>query len=124
MLFSEFIDGTGCKDNEYNYKIYKRLELMYMADDSITKAEIYEYGKKLVDNSKTAKELEIEANWKAELKELNRQLDNHKAQIKQYTEYYKMDKDVYWKQQAQWQRQLAKTVRNQIAGLKWCLATV
>lgn len=49
MLYSEFIAGTDCKDNTHNFNVYKRLEVMYMNSD-ITKEEIFEYGKKLVDN--------------------------------------------------------------------------
>ena len=49
MLFSEFIEGTGCKDNMHNFKVYKDLEVMYMNSD-ISKEYIFEYGKKLVDN--------------------------------------------------------------------------
>ena len=45
MLFSEFVEGTGCKDNEKNYEVYKNLEIMYM-NSNMSKAEIYEYGKK------------------------------------------------------------------------------
>ena len=56
MLFSEFREGTGCKDNQHNHEVYKNLEIMYMNSD-MTKEEIYEYGKKLVDNSKTVEEL-------------------------------------------------------------------
>lgn len=49
MLFSEFIAGTGCKATRHNFKVYEDLEVMY--DNSrITKEQIYEYGKKLVDN--------------------------------------------------------------------------
>ena len=54
MLYGEFIEGTGCKDNEHNYKVYCDLEIMCMNSD-MSKAEIYEYGKKLVDNSKSEK---------------------------------------------------------------------
>lgn len=80
MLFSEFQQGTGCKDNAHNHQIYERLELMYMADDAITKEEIYEYGKKLVDNSKSEEELALEA-------QINSEIASYKEQIKQLKEY-------------------------------------
>lgn len=68
MLWSEFVEGTGCKDTEHNYNVYKELELIYMNTDC-TKAHIYEMGKKLVDNSKTEEQIEKEARRKiAELK--------------------------------------------------------
>ena len=96
MLYSEFVQGTGCKENDHNYKIYKRLELMYMADDTITKEEIYEYGKKLVDNSKSESELEVE-------RQVKQLIDSYKGQIKYYQElikgdefYLKAETDPYW----------------------------
>lgn len=49
MLYSEFVTGTGCKDNEYNYQVYRDLEILYMHSDH-SHFEIYEMGKKLVDN--------------------------------------------------------------------------
>lgn len=80
MLWNEFVEGTGCRDNEHNYKVYKDLEVMYMNSD-MNKAEIYEYGKKLVDNSKSEKELEAEREikeeitfWKNEIERFNREI--------------------------------------------------
>lgn len=60
MLYSEFIEGTGCKDTKNNYQVYKNLEIMYM-NSNMSKSDIYEYGKKLVDNSKTDEEIKLEA---------------------------------------------------------------
>jgi hypothetical protein len=83
MLYSEFIEGTGCKDSEHNYKVYKDLEIMYMNSD-MTKAEIYEYGKKLVDNSKSEEQLKLEAEIKAEIKELKEQLKDATEKARRY----------------------------------------
>lgn len=80
MLYSEFIDGTGCRDNEHNYEVYKNLEVMYMNSD-MSKAEIYEYGKKLVDNSKTERELQIEAEVREEIKNMNDEIAYYKWQV-------------------------------------------
>lgn len=91
MLYCEFVENTGCKDNEHNYKLYKRLELIYMNDDTISKSEIYEMGKKLADNSKSKEELEFE-------QELLAQIDDHKKNIKAYQSeiaYNKEMKDLY-----------------------------
>lgn len=122
MLYSEFIEGTGCKDSEYNFKIYKRLELMYMADDAITKAEIYEYGKKLVDNSKSQEQIAFENEIKRQIADLREQLKTFQADAKRYMEWHKEEPgDTYWKKQAQWQKDLVKTTKQQIAGLKFCL---
>lgn len=80
MLYSEFIEGTGCKDTQFNYGVYKNLEIMYMNSD-MSKAEIYEYGKKLVDNSKTEAELEAEARVTAEINDLKADNESRKAHI-------------------------------------------
>jgi len=123
MLYNEFIEGTGCKDNDYNYKIYKRLELMYMADDSITKQEIYEYGKKLVDNSKSQEELEVEKKINIEIGHLKEELKQYSEEEKRYNEYYMADKtDKFWKTQRDWCRKCIKTTRSKIAELKMILA--
>ena len=66
MMYDEFVKGTGCKQNAHNYQVFRNLEVMYMNTD-MSKQEIYEYGKKLVDNSKTEQELKLEAEIKAEI---------------------------------------------------------
>ena len=52
MLYSEFITGTGCRETEQNYSIYKGLEIIYMNTD-LSKDEIYKLGKRLVNNGLT-----------------------------------------------------------------------
>lgn len=128
MLYNEFVEGTGCKDNEHNYKVYRDLEIMYMNSD-MSKAQIYEYGKKLVDNSKSEAELKVEAEVKAEIEE-------HKAEIAKYKEWIKQNEEmlVYWKEQMDkemiafyrnpikhWKEEI-RYHRNQISALKWVLA--
>ena len=73
MLYSEFINGTGCKDNDHNYEVFKNLEVMYMNTD-MTKDQIYEYGKKLVDNTKSEKEIAFE-------KEIKEQIESEKKRL-------------------------------------------
>ena len=80
MLYNEFIEGTGCRDNDHNYKVYRDLEIMYMNSD-LTKSQIYEYGKKLVDNSKTQKELEFEAQIKEEIAALKADIKSYERQL-------------------------------------------
>lgn len=58
-MYSEFLDGTGCRQTDYNYQVYKRIEAAYMSDDTMTKADAYDWGRKLVDNSLTEEELGI-----------------------------------------------------------------
>ena len=90
MLYSEFITGTGCKDTEYNYNVYKNLEIMYM-NSEMTKAQIYEYGKKLVDNSKSEKQIEFENEIKAEIESLENELRYTKREADRYAEYFRTE---------------------------------
>ena len=126
MLYNEFIEGTGCKDNEKNYKVYKDLEIMYMNSD-MSKAEIYEYGKRLVDNSKSEKELEVEAEVKEEIEACKKQIAIYKKDIE-----WKQTCIEEWRDDKEWCKTLRaeiryykeqiKIQRNRIAALKWVLA--
>lgn len=128
MLYNEFIEGTGCRDNDHNYKVYKDLEIMYMNSD-MSKAKIYEYGKKLVDNSKSEAELKVEAEVKAQIEEHKDQIATLKGWIKQNEEmlsYWKerMDKEMiafYRNPIKRWKEEI-RYHRNQISALKWVLA--
>lgn len=121
MLYSEFIEGTGCKENDHNYKVYKDLEVMYM-NSNLTKTEIYEYGKKLVDNSKSKEEIEFEENINAQIAELKEEHKHYVAEAKRYEEYYKTDKtDKFWKDQMDWSKRCAHTAWRKIQELKWVL---
>lgn len=128
MLYSEFIQGTGCKDNEHNYEVYRNLEVMYMNSD-LSKDVIYEYGKKLVDNSKSEKELEVEAGIKAEIESIEAEIKSAKEWQKYYKaqkEYNKSVGDKFWEKEnrrmEQYYTDEIKQLRNRIAGLKWVLA--
>lgn len=122
MLYSEFIENTGCKDNPQNYQLYKNLEVMYMHSD-LPKATIYEYGRKLADNSKSQKEIEIETRVKAEIEtyltyakdclaeaaKYQSYIDfcqNTKEEIKEYRASVK-----FWKEEAAKQKRHAKAIR-------------
>ena len=52
MRYSEFLKSTDCKDNKHNRNIFFKLVDLYMNSD-ITKEDVYEFGKKLVDNSES-----------------------------------------------------------------------
>lgn len=128
MLYSEFIQGTGCKDNEKNYKVYKDLEVMYMNSD-LSKDEIYEYGKKLVDNSKSEAELRAEARIKEEIANWKKQIEYYKDEI----EWKKMlidenpitetdielNKDC--KRMIKYYKEQIKDIRSRVRFLKDCL---
>lgn len=128
MLYSEFVENTGCRDNEHNYNLYKELELIYMNTDC-TKAHIYEMGKKLADNNKSEKELEVEAGIKAEIESVEAEIKSAKEWQKYYKaqkEYNKSVGDKYWEKEnrrmEKYYTDEIKKLRNRIAGLKWVLA--
>lgn len=122
MMYSEFVAGTGCKDTEYNYKVFKNLESMYM-NTEMTKAEIYEYGKKLVDNSKSEKQIEFENNIKAEIESLEIELDYKRREADRYAEYVRTEpkESMYreiWRADEKRYREECRKVRNKIKMLK------
>lgn len=86
MLYSEFIDGTQCRDNEHNYKVYKDLEIMYMNSD-LSKSDIYEYGKRLVNNEKSESEKAAENQILAEIAEYKNLILSRKSDIERLTLY-------------------------------------
>lgn len=124
MLFCEFVEGTGCRETDKNYQIYKELEIIYMHTDC-TKEHIYEMGKKLVDNSKTERELEIEAEIKAEIKGYKEEIESNKRWIEYYTEMaqsWKEEGDKFLgrhnKKMAQRYKEKNASLRNKIKWLK------
>lgn len=128
MLYSEFVEGTGCRENEHNYNVYKNLEIMYMNSD-MTKEEIYAYGRKLVDNSKSEAQLKLEAEVKAEI-------EAHKAEIERYKGYIEQDeymaelakeqnakeRERFYKNSIKFSKGEIKSHKAQIAMLKQVLA--
>lgn len=129
MLYSEFLRGTGCRDNEHNYNLYKELEIIYMNTDC-TKEHIYMYGKKLADNSKSEKQLQFEA-------ETNEKIEAHKKEIEYRTadlEYYKglleyekengqdAESIKRYKNMIKYNRDEIKAQKQRIKELKWIIA--
>lgn len=124
MLYTEFINGTGCKDNEHNYQVYKNLEVMYM-NSNLSKAEIYEYGKKLVDNSKTPEQIALEEDLKKQIAEYKEQIQYLKSEVERYQNLLADETDEYWVKE--WKRCikiLKDTIRfakNRVSELKFIL---
>lgn len=110
MLYSEFLVGTKCADNAYNYDVYRNLEVMYMNTD-MTKEQIYEYGVKLVNNEKTEKQIAIEVEVKAMIAKENEKL--HDLIICQ-NHYVAVDD----KEMIKYYRKLIKQTRNRIKDIK------
>lgn len=128
MMYCEFIEGTGCKDNPHNYEVYKNLEVMYMNTD-MSKAQVYEYGKKLVDNSKSPETLKLEAEIKAEIEELRERIKSCESDIeyrKQMVVLWEADGDKEMartnKGIIKYDRDEIKAAKARIAACKWVLA--
>ena len=126
MMYSEFVKATGCKETQNNYQVFLNLETMYMHTE-MTKEEIYEYGKKLVNNSKTAEEIALENEVKAQIDECKKTAKNYTENAKMYDEWAKEEinpifkKD--WKQTAKQYKEMAKRERARARELKeWFLA--
>lgn len=126
MLYNEFIQGTGCRDNADNFKVYKDLEILYMNSD-LTKEAIYEYGKKLVNNGLTEKQKAWNADIDGQIVDLKRRADDLVKDIERYKENCKYYEDncwydiaETWKRDIKWARAELKTYRNKIKDLKSC----
>lgn len=124
MLYDEFIAGTGCRDNADNFKVYKDLEIMYM-NSEMTKEEIYEYGKKLVNNGLTEKQKEWNADIDRQIAEQQNLIDYYKGEIKYNEDAIKLwydDKDMVkgYKRSIKWAKGEITYHRNLIRNLKSC----
>lgn len=85
MLYSEFIENVKCRDTEENYNVYRNIEYIYANNDSFTKEDFYNYGRKLVNN-------ELSENEKESNKLTQELIDKAKEDIeieKDTIDYYK-----------------------------------
>lgn len=114
MLYNEFLAGTGTKNTEYNYQVYKSLESLYMSNDSMTKADVYEAGKKLIDNAPTEAEKQAEA-MKEEARqyiaESEENISYYKSRISDYRYYLENTTEAAEKTRY---RETIRNFRNQI----------
>lgn len=108
MMYDEFIAGTDCRDNEYNMKIYKDLEILYM-NSNLSKQEIYEYGKKLVNNDLSEKQKE----WNKEMEE---KIEDLKIRMQDWKDMLEKDEEAcrYWKTQGEDFKDLYKRYKNDV----------
>ena len=130
MLYSEFVENTGCKDNEKNYQVYKHLEILYMNCDDISKEEIYEYGRKLVDNSLTPEQVAENAELDKEINKIKIKLGYAEADLARYNSnlrYYTAmgwgDEDEsikFWKKEIRLARKDIRQYKELIKDLKNC----
>lgn len=124
MLYNEFIEGTGCRDNDYNYQVYKDLEVMYM-NSNLSKQDIYNYGKKLVNNCKSEEAIKLETEIKESIAAYRQEVKEAKARIENLKEdLARADGETiqYWlKNQIKWERERMKEARSRARELKWLL---
>ena len=127
MMYSEFVEGTGCRDNEHNRKVFENLEAMYM-NTEMTKQDVYEYGKKLVDNSKSPEQIEFEEGIKTEIEFHKHRIEAYKSDLSYYKDMLKMWKDeknncmiVSTMSTIRYDKEQIQFHRNQIKGLQWVL---
>ena len=124
MMYSEFVEGTGCRDNEYNHKVYRDLEIMYMNSD-MSKEEIYEYGKKLVDNSKSEEQIMFEKRINEQIEEYKTVIKQNKEDIKMYEMVLKTEDDPTWmkewKMRIKYRKDVNREYRLRIKWLKWVI---
>ena len=130
MLYHEFMEGTGCRETDYNYKVYKELEIIYM-NTNCTKQHIYDMGKKLVDNSPTEAEIQFRAKLTAEIQQHKYEIANLKQRLEDEIRYLKNLKDADYADKM-WIRSVTGTVnylkesikehKREINKLKWVLA--
>ncbi len=99
MLYSEFVENTGCRDNAHNYRVYKNLEIAYTNSD-MTKAEIYAAAMPLLDNGPSESEKRTAAEIRAEIETIRAGIELNKSWIESTTrtrDLYSDDKSaVKW----------------------------
>lgn len=131
MLYSEFVENTGCKQTDHNYQVYKRLEILYMNDNTITKEEIYEYGRKLVDNSLTDEQVAWNNHINRLIDDLKERIATGKEDIVRYEDnlnwakqYYRNKEEVkFWQRALKDEKVTLRGLRNEVRALKECLYT-
>lgn len=125
MLYSEFVENTGCKETEYNYRVYKSLEALYMENDKLTKQDIYNTGKKLVDNSKSEEQIAFENAIKKRIEENRNDIEFYTERINTYSWYMSIateeEKKAY-KDEIKRFKGLIRKAQQEMKKSKWVLS--
>ena len=118
MLYSEFVEGTGCRENNHNYTVYRRLEIIYMNDDSMSKEDVYEWGKKLVDNSLTEEQKAWNDRCKEEILSAKTEIEDHESNKARYKDYAITSCDDadrrYWRECVKYEQDAIKILKTEI----------
>ena len=126
MLYDEFVKGTGCRENEHNYQVFKRLEIVYMNDDSMTKDEVYAWGKKLVNNDLSDEQKAWNEDINSRIARCNEAVATSKNDIARYQanmEYFSGWEAPFWKKCIREEKENLKRIRRDIRELKSMLYT-
>ena len=131
MMYSEFVENTGCTANEFNHRLFLRLEIIYMNDDTITKEEIYEMGKKLMNNEKPPHIIALENELKAEIEERKERIKVLRNDIKSWQMMIKAEQEnpiwhskqfiQSWKSNIKHLREQIKIQKRRIEDAEWVL---
>jgi len=118
MMYSEFVENTGCRDNDYNREVFRKLEIVYMNDESMSKAEVYEWGKKLVNNDLTDEQKEWNQDRKTEIKFLTMSAEEWKERLVNYRDYARSsvtsEDRKYWNEEVKYCQDKIKIIRVEI----------
>lgn len=117
MLFDEFIAGTGCRDTAKNYKVYRDLEILYMNSD-LSKEQIYEYGKKLVDNSLTDAQVAWNTKIDEQITVYKENIETFKNDLARYETNRDFSIEHGWDDVSFWKREI-KFVKARIKSARW-----
>lgn len=121
MMFNEFAEGTGCKDNEFNRELFKKFEEIYMMNDSFTKAQIYEAAKPFCNNEKSPEEIEAEEKAKKEIAEYESWIEHNELIIERTKTYVEISID---KNEIKEYRQMIKRYKEEIKQWKSQIITL
>ena len=89
MLFEEFREGTGCKDNRHNREIYRKVESLYYTAETMTKAEAYEIARPYLNNEPSEEEKTVWQKVRAEVDGLEWDAMRYDMEAAQNTEWSK-----------------------------------
>lgn len=125
MMYSEFLQGTGCKNTPYNFGVFNAINALYMQNDKMTKEEAYKAGKALVDNSKTPEEIKQEDEIKALIANYKGAIETAKDEHLRYSTYAENETDPFWrkrwKERAKREREEIREYREKVRALEWVL---
>lgn len=114
MLYSEFLDGTKCRDNAHNYGVYKALEALYMDSDA-SKQDVYKAARPFLDNAKSPEQLRAEAEMLEAIESEERRAEYAAWNIEYYTALEDCRMVKYYREEMRKARAKVKSLRAWLA---------